>query len=107
MWAATTTHEERLRKRTPRVLGPHCHEAHESAARRCNRSLARGVRVRMLRFPHALLLGRLRLDEPVGKYLPWLHGALAELTARQLLTHTSGLWRGEGGDCPPDLKTYF
>ncbi len=36
--------------------------------------------------------GRLRLDDPIGKYLPALRGgALADIRIRHLLTHTGGL----------------
>ncbi len=36
--------------------------------------------------------GKLKLDAPVGEYLPGLAPRVARLTAHQLLTHTAGLW---------------
>ena len=36
--------------------------------------------------------GRIKLDEPVGKYVKGLSPGLARLTAHQLLSHTAGLW---------------
>jgi CubicO group peptidase (beta-lactamase class C family) len=48
--------------------------------------------------------GRLRLDAPVRRYLPWFRvaddAASEAITARQLLNHTSGL--SEGGDPRPN-----
>ena len=46
--------------------------------------------------------GKLRLDDPVEKYLPWFKGAPAgdddgQITIEQLLSHSSGLQR-EAGD---------
>ena len=46
--------------------------------------------------------GKLRLDDPVSKYLPWFHVKTAEsddppITIEELLTHSSGLPR-EAGD---------
>lgn len=38
--------------------------------------------------------GRLRLDDPLGKFFPGSRKAIAALTLRQLLSHTSGLTRG-------------
>jgi len=35
--------------------------------------------------------GKLRLDEPIGNYLPGLQPQIAALTSHQLLTHTAGL----------------
>lgn len=36
--------------------------------------------------------GKLKLDDPVGQYIPsWKEGANADVTVRQLLSHTSGL----------------
>jgi CubicO group peptidase (beta-lactamase class C family) len=35
--------------------------------------------------------GTLELDGPIGPRLPWLDGEVAEITVRQLLSHTSGL----------------
>jgi len=35
--------------------------------------------------------GKVRLDEPVGKYVQGLHPSIAALTAHQLLCHTAGL----------------
>jgi CubicO group peptidase (beta-lactamase class C family) len=35
--------------------------------------------------------GKLKLDEPVGKYVTGLHPAIATLTSHQLLTHSAGL----------------
>src|ERR1700756_4598222 len=40
--------------------------------------------------------GKLRLDDPVTKYLPEFEGGKSEITVRNLLTHFSGL--------PPDLE---
>jgi CubicO group peptidase (beta-lactamase class C family) len=34
---------------------------------------------------------RLRLDDPIGKHLPWLSGYGPEVTLRRLLHHTSGI----------------
>jgi uncharacterized protein YbbC (DUF1343 family)/CubicO group peptidase (beta-lactamase class C family) len=39
--------------------------------------------------------GKLRLDDPVTKYLPEFHGGKSDITVRLLMTHFSGL--------PPDL----
>jgi len=35
--------------------------------------------------------GKLKLDEPVGKYVKGLHPKVAQVTAHQLLTHTAGI----------------
>lgn len=40
--------------------------------------------------------GRLDLDAPISRYRPELQGPVAQLTARQLLTHTGGLQNGSG-----------
>jgi len=40
--------------------------------------------------------GRIDLDAPVGRYLPDLKGPAAQLTPRQLLSHTGGLPNGSG-----------
>lgn len=37
-------------------------------------------------------LGKLKLDEPVAKYIPKIHPKLGAVTAEQLLSHTAGLW---------------
>src|ERR1051325_5745516 len=42
--------------------------------------------------------GKIRLDDPVGKYLPRVPKRWAKITVRHLLTHTSGL-----GDYPSDF----
>ncbi|HEU0078795.1 MAG TPA: serine hydrolase domain-containing protein, partial [Longimicrobiaceae bacterium] len=36
--------------------------------------------------------GRVELDAPAGRYLPWLPAKYAGITIRQLLTHTSGIY---------------
>jgi CubicO group peptidase (beta-lactamase class C family) len=41
--------------------------------------------------------GKLRLDDPVGRYVPKLHPAVARATVAQLLSHTSGIVR-DGAD---------
>src|SRR5207253_3514038 len=41
--------------------------------------------------------GKLRLDDPVGRYVPKLHPAVARATVAQLLSHTSGIIR-DGAD---------
>src|SRR6185312_9110844 len=40
--------------------------------------------------------GRLRLDDPVTKYLPEFQGGTSDITVRNLMTHFSGM--------PPDLE---
>lgn len=35
--------------------------------------------------------GRVQLDDPIGKYIPELHPVAQKVTARQLMTHVSGL----------------
>jgi CubicO group peptidase (beta-lactamase class C family) len=35
--------------------------------------------------------GKLRLDEPIGKYIKGLGAEISQLTAHQILTHTAGL----------------
>src|SRR5262249_32673841 len=35
--------------------------------------------------------GKLKLDEPIGKYVDGLNAKIAQLTAHQLLTHTAGI----------------
>src|SRR5262245_2977787 len=40
--------------------------------------------------------GKLRLDEPIGKYVKGLSAEFSQLTAHQMLTHTAGL-KDEGG----------
>lgn len=35
--------------------------------------------------------GKLKLDEPIGKYTTGLHGKLSRLTAHQLMSHTGGM----------------
>lgn len=42
--------------------------------------------------------GKIRLDDPVGKYLPRVPKRWAKIKVRHLLTHTAGL-----GDYPPDF----
>ncbi|MDQ2741448.1 MAG: beta-lactamase family protein, partial [Chloroflexota bacterium] len=37
--------------------------------------------------------GKLRLDDPLGEYIPWLRGPLAEVTVRQVLNHAGGITR--------------
>ena len=54
-------------------------------------------------------LGFLRLDDPVTRFLPDFRprnpdGSEAVITIRQLLTHTSGLTYGGGGDFPRGLS---
>jgi len=41
-------------------------------------------------------LGKLRLDDPVGCYVPELHPEVAEVTLSQLLSHSAGLVRDGG-----------
>src|SRR6187401_707967 len=35
--------------------------------------------------------GKLKLEEPIGKYTTGVHGKLSRLTAHQLMSHTGGL----------------
>jgi CubicO group peptidase (beta-lactamase class C family) len=42
--------------------------------------------------------GKLKLDDPVGKYVPDLHRDVARLKIRQLLGHSGGVTR-DGADC--------
>jgi len=37
--------------------------------------------------------GRLRLDDPLGQYIPWLQPPLAAVTIRQVLNHAGGITR--------------
>lgn len=53
---------------------------------------------------------KLKLDDPVSKYIPWLNEsvqktALAGVTIRQVLSHTSGIWRD--GNTPHWLDGKF
>ena len=43
--------------------------------------------------------GKLRLDDPAGKYVKGLHPAIAQATIAQLLSHTAGIVR-DGEDAP-------
>ena len=42
--------------------------------------------------------GRVRLDDPVGRYLSGLHRGVGEVTIGQLLSHSAGIAR-DGADC--------
>lgn len=37
--------------------------------------------------------GKLRLDDPLGQYIPWLRDPLASVTIRQVLNHAAGITR--------------
>lgn len=37
--------------------------------------------------------GKLRLDDPLGQYIPWLQEPLANVTIRQVLNHAAGITR--------------
>lgn len=37
--------------------------------------------------------GKLRLDDPLGQYIPWLRGPIANATIRQVLNHAAGITR--------------
>lgn len=37
--------------------------------------------------------GRLRLDDPLGRFIPWLEGPLSRVTVRQVLNHAAGITR--------------
>src|SRR5438105_4567037 len=37
--------------------------------------------------------GKLRLDDPLGQYIPWLQGPLAHVTIREVLNHAAGITR--------------
>jgi D-alanyl-D-alanine carboxypeptidase len=52
--------------------------------------------------------GKIALDDPVRKHLPWLPARYAKLTVYQLLTHTSGIARDlrEDNFDDPDAATY-
>lgn len=57
----------------------------------------------------ALQLGLLRLDDPIGRYIPEADAAHAAITIRQLLTQSSGLrfvWTGDLNLGHPDSVRY-
>ena len=49
--------------------------------------------------------GEVNLDEPAQRYLPDADFEQADVTVRQLLTHTSGLWEAEENE--NDLPAYY
>ena len=51
--------------------------------------------------------GRINLDAPIGTYLPGLRDGIEKLTARQLLSHTSGLPPEGGSGFSPSRELRF